>query len=98
MTDIKYYPLIDCDTEGTEKVAMIPAPNSAAVQAQSKMWLEEMIPHHFRLYTQNMYPKLQPVSLTGVRCPRCGTALKRISGAINETKRGLYVCSACAKK
>ena len=46
MTDIKYYPLIDCDTEGTEKVAMIPAPNSAAVQAQSKMWLEEMIPHH----------------------------------------------------
>lgn len=23
MTEIKYYPLIDCDTEGTEKVAMI---------------------------------------------------------------------------
>ena len=95
MTDIKYYPLIDCDTEGTEKVAMIPAPNSAAVQAQSKMWLEEMIPHHFPLYTQNAHSSTDTFN---IRCPRCGTALKRISGAINETKRGLYVCSACAKK
>lgn len=52
MTEIKYYPVIDCDTEGTEKVAMIPAPNSTAVQAQSEMWLEEMLPHYFRLCTQ----------------------------------------------
>ena len=51
MTEIRYYPLIDCDTEGTEKVAMIPTPNGNTVKAQSEMWLEEMIPHHFRLYT-----------------------------------------------
>ena len=42
MTDIKYYPLIDCDTEGTEKVAMIPATNGSTVKAQSGMWIEEM--------------------------------------------------------
>lgn len=95
MLDIRYYPLIDCDTEGTEKVAMIPAPNSAAVQAQSKMWLEEMIPHHCRLYTQNAHSSTDTFN---IRCPRCGTALKRISGDINKTKRGLYVCSACTKK
>ena len=94
MTEIRYYPLIDCDTEGTEKAAMIPAPNSTAVQAQSGMWLEEMIPHHFRLYTQNS----STADTFNIRCPRCGTALKRISGGINETKRGLYVCSACTKK
>lgn len=94
MTEIRYYSLIDCDTEGTEKVAMIPAPNSAAVQAQSEMWLEEMIPHYFRLYTKNS----SSADTFNIRCPRCGLALKRISGAINETKRGLYVCSACAKK
>ena len=94
MTEIRYYPLIDCDTEGTEKVAMIPAPNSAAVQAQSKMWLEEMIPHHFRLYTKNR----SAADTFNIRCPRCGTALKRISAGINETKHGLYVCSACNKK
>lgn len=92
MTEIRYYPLIDCDTEGTEKAAMIPAPNSAAVQAQSQMWLEEMIPHHFRLYTQNS----STADTFNIHCPRCGTVLKRISGDINETKRGLYVCNSCA--
>lgn len=94
MTEIKYYPLIDCDTDGTEKVAMIPAPNSTAVQVQSEMWLEEMIPHYFRLCTK----KSSSTDTFNIRCPRCGTVLKRISGAINETKRGLYVCSVCAKK
>lgn len=95
MTEIKYYPVIDCDTEGTEKVAMIPAPNSTAVQAQSEMWLEEMLPHYFRLCTQNSN---RPADNFNIRCPRCGTVLKRISNDINETKRGLYVCSACTKK
>lgn len=94
MTEIRYYPLIDCDLEGTEKMAMIPAPNSATVRAQSPMWLEEMLPHYFRLCTQN----ISTTDTFNIRCPRCGTALKRISGAINETKRGLYVCSACTKK
>ena len=94
MTEIKYYPLIDCDTEGTEKVAMIPTPNGNAVKSRSKMWLEEMIPHHFWLYTQNS----SSAETFNIRCPRCGTVLKRIGGAINETKRGLYVCSACAMK
>lgn len=37
MTEIRYYPLIDCDTEGTEKVAMIPTPNGSTVKAQSEM-------------------------------------------------------------
>lgn len=94
MADIKYYPLSDCDTEGTEKVAMIPAPNSAAVQAQSEMWLEEMVPHYFRLCVQNSN---RSADTFHIRCPHCGTALKRISKDINETKRGLYVCRACTK-
>lgn len=94
MTEIRYYSLIDCDTEGTEKVAMIPSPNGNAVKSRSKMWLEEMIPHYFRLYTKNS----SSADTFNIRCPRCGLALKRISGNISETKRGLYVCSACAKK
>ena len=93
MTEIRYYPLIDCDSDGTEKVAMIPTPNGITVKAQSNMWLEEMVPHHFRLYSQNS----NSADNFNIRCPRCGTALKRISGVINETKRGLYVCYACHK-
>lgn len=94
MMEIKYYPLIDCDTEGTEKVAMIPTTNGNTVKSRSRMWLEEMIPYHFQLYTKNS----SSADAFNIRCPRCGTALNRISGAINETKRGLYVCSACNKK
>lgn len=94
MTEIRYYPLINCDSEGTEKVAMIPTPDGNTVKSRSGMWLEEMIPHHFRLYTQNSSFD-DPFN---IRCPRCGSALKRISRSTNEAKHGLYVCSACTKK
>lgn len=94
MIEIRYYPLIDCDSEGKEKVAMIPTPDGNTAKSRSRMWLEEMIPHHFRLYTQNSSSD-DPLN---IRCPRCGSALKRISGSINETKHGLYICSACTKK
>lgn len=95
MTEIKYYPLIDCDTDGTEKVAMIPITSEAAIRSQSEMWLEEMIPHYFRLCVRNSNPSADAFH---IRCPRCGTALKCISEQIKENRRGLYVCSACAKK
>ena len=94
MTEIRYYPLIDCDSEGKEKVAMIPTPDGNTAKSRSRMWLEEMIPHHFRLHTPNS-SSADPLN---IRCPRCGSALKRISGSINETKHGLYICSACTKK
>ena len=40
MTEILYYPLIDCDAEGSEKAAMIPTPHEDTVRAQASMWLE----------------------------------------------------------
>ena len=94
MTDIRYYPLIDCDLEGTEKMAMIPTLKGSIVKAQSGMWLEEMIPNLFRLCTN----KRSSTDTVNIHCPRCGTVLKRISADINETKRGLYVCNACDRK
>ena len=67
-------------------MAMIPTLNSNTVKGQSGMWIEEMIPHYFRLYTQNR----SFADIFNIRCPRCGTALKYISASINETKRGMY--------
>ena len=49
MTEIRYYPLIDCDTEGTEKVALLPTLDYNTIMAQSSLWLEEMTPNYFRL-------------------------------------------------
>ena len=94
MTEIRYYPLIDCDTEGIEKVAMIPTLNPRAIMAQSKLWLEEMIPGYFRLRTGANHAAED----FSIHCPRCGQFLRRISNQIDQTKLGLYVCSACDKK
>ena len=94
MTEIRYYPLIDCDTEGTEKVAMFPTLERDTVMATRKMWLEEIVPHYFRL---RMRPGVSPSGIT-IRCPRCGNALRAISAPINETKHELYVCSHCTHK
>ena len=95
MTKILYYPLIDCDAKGTEKAAMIPTPHEDTVRAQAGMWLEEMIPHYFRLCGQNSNHHADTYH---IRCPRCGKVLERISAGINETRHGLYVCSACVTK
>ena len=95
MTKILYYPLIDCDTEGRKKAPMIPTPNEDTVRARAGMWLEEMIPHYFRLCSQSSN---RPADTFRIRCPRCGKVLKRISAGINETRHGLYVCSACVTK
>ena len=46
-----------------------------------------MIPHYFRLCTQNS----SSADTFNIHCPRCGAVLNRINGAINETERGLYV-------
>lgn len=92
MTDILYYPLIDCDTEGVEKVALFPTLDRGTIMAQSKMWLEEIVPNYFRLHIR---PGISTNAIS-IRCPRCGTALRQISDPINETKQGLYVCGNCA--
>ena len=95
MTDIRYYPLVDCDTEGMEKVAMFPAFDSQTIMAQSDLWLEEMIPNYFRL---RCHPGQFPSNEFSIRCPRCGKPLARMSETINETTRALYVCGTCVKK
>lgn len=94
MTEIRYYPLIDCDSEGSEKVPMFAALDDKIVMAQSRMWLEEMIPNYFRLCNR---PGISNND-SAIRCPRCGMHLRAISEPINETKRGLYVCAACVNK
>ena len=95
MTEIRYYPLIDCDTEGTVKVAMIPTLDSCTIMAQSDLWLEEIVPNYFRL---RCHSGRSPGNAFAIHCPRCGKPLKRMGENINETTLALYVCSACTNK
>ena len=94
MTEIRYYPLIDCDSEGSEKVPMFAVLDEKQIMDQSRMWLEEMVPNYFRLCNR---PGINS-NTAAIRCPRCGKHLRAISEPINETKQGLYVCGACVNK
>ena len=94
MTEILYYPVVDCDVDGTEKIAMIPTTDVHSVKAQSRMWLAEMLPNYFRLYSKDSHHNTDDFT---VRCPRCGKVLNRISQNVTETKLGLYECRACRK-
>lgn len=92
MTDIKYYPLIDCETDGTEKMPMFPVTDSKSIRAQSHLWLEEVVPHYYRLHAE---ANRRPDNAISIYCPLCGKEMRCISGDINETKLGLYTCSSC---
>lgn len=35
MTEVKYYPLIDCDSEGTEKMPMFPVTESKSIMPRA---------------------------------------------------------------
>ena len=94
MTEILYFPVIDCELTGIEKIAMIPTRNINTVKAQSSMWLEEMPSHYFRLYSTH---SCHNTDAFRIRCPRCGKVLYRIGQDINDTKHGLYECRSCNK-
>ena len=95
MTEIRYYPLINCDSEGTEKMALFPTLDQDEIVAQSDMWLEEMVPNYFRLCIRHgSNITAAPI----MHCPRCGKKLTRISENISNTRLGLYVCGSCEQK
>ena len=50
MCDIKYYPLVDCDTDGTDKIAMFVSTDKEMIEAVHSMYLAEVVPHFYRLY------------------------------------------------
>ncbi len=96
MKETKYYPVVDCDSEGKEKAALFPAYNRDTVSHNHSLWLEEMIPHHFRLCSKNASEPRVKGSFT-IHCPVCNKPLKLIGSATDNTRRGLYECSSCNK-
>lgn len=47
--DIHYYPVVDCDPKGTEKIALCMCRDEKTVSDNHTMWLEEVVPYYFRL-------------------------------------------------
>lgn len=93
MCDIKYYPLVDCDTDGTDKIAMFVSTDKEMIESVHSMHLAEVVPHFYRLYCNDAKRKFKNEST--VRCPKCGSAMLQVGGALNEKKLGVYTCKKC---
>lgn len=94
MFDILYHPLINADTDGSDKMPMFCCPNEEMVKRSHRLYLEEIIPNRFRLCSSQPMTK-EETSGFSVRCPHCGAKMKAISPSANGTRHGLYECREC---
>ena len=92
--EIRYYPVIDCDSDGTKKVPMMFTGDGNTVKANHSLWLMEIVPHSFRLCSTEAGLARLNAPFT-ISCPRCGKDLRMVAGEVSEHRHGLYVCDAC---
>lgn len=91
---IRYHPLIDCDTAGTEKVPMFVTTEGDVVKKTSKLYLSEVVPNHYRFYSKEPMSSRISEQLV-IHCPLCGSNLKQIAENSTTKKLGLYTCMKC---
>lgn len=94
MEQIRYHPLVEADTEGTVKVPMFVTTDEKMVENSHSLYLKEIIPHYYRLISNNYDSDLMSGNFE-IRCPFCGATLKQICSPKNNHKLGLYVCKKC---
>ncbi len=90
----KFYPLVDCESDGTEKVPMFFAKDEHSVAQRNEFYLAEVIPHHYRLCTGTALAYDLPRT-AAIHCPYCGTPMRAVVPAVDIHKLSLYVCPKC---
>ncbi len=88
---IRYHPLVDANSGGTEKIPMFLTTDPKGVRS---MYLEEMIPGYFRLYSKVPVSAWECDRLK-IHCPQCGRDLMQVAKNSTATKLGLYTCDRC---
>lgn len=94
MRDIRYHPLVDCDSEGTEKIPMFPTGDEDTVRKICGIYLREVIPKYYRLCAVRSISDETAQSYT-IHCPYCGRAMTQISPPGDNRRLGLYCCPDC---
>lgn len=94
MEYIKYHPLVDIDTDGTEKTPVFCYTDLEAVIGHHKLYLEEIVPRRYRLCSSSPMTAAETSGLS-IHCPYCGHALQAISSESDGIRHALYVCSEC---
>ena len=97
MMKTRYHPLVDGDTEGTDKRPLFMTEDEAAARDNHSYYLEEMIP---RFYQLRRVSKKAAIGWEGFRvhCPRCGAVMDRISSGKGNRQLPMYMCRACIKE
>lgn len=94
--DINYYPLIDCNGDGTLLRPLMAVRTEEEVKQHHSLWLLEAVPNSYRLCcTDEGYEKIG--ATFDITCPLCGNGLYKLGSAINKNKRGLFVCNECKR-
>lgn len=96
MEQTKYHPLVDCDTDGAEKVPMFCSTYANAISAHHKLYLEEIIDGYYRLISSDCHSKSKALAYN-IHCPSCGAIMRTLSQPLNEHKLCLYTCSKCSR-
>ena len=96
MQEIKYYPLIDCDSIGTEKTPMFFSDDEDTVRQSHEMYLQEIVPQYYRLCSVGGISVASAKTYT-IHCPLCGKGMTPISSRVVEHRLALYYCRNCKK-
>ena len=96
MQMIRYHPLIDGDTYGMEKVPMFLSTDGETVRQNSKLYLSEIIPNHYRLHSKESKSRRETDKMI-IHCPLCGDTLIQVIENYDTNKLGLYICDRCRR-
>lgn len=91
MNPIKYHPLVDCDMSGEEKIPMFFSNDQRTVAEKHDFYLEEIIPHYFRLIAK----VAQDRNSYQIHCPVCGHIMQAVTGCVDAHRLALHACPRC---
>ena len=96
MTEIKYHPLVDCDTDGKDKIPMFFSGDETTVRTSHGMYLEEIVPKYYRLRSVGG-TLAKTVAAYIIHCPLCGKGMTPVASAMDKHRLALYSCRNCNK-
>ncbi len=94
MTDVRYHPLVDRDSDGLDKSPMFSSPEREKVAGIAALYLEEIVPRRYRLVAREPHTA-QQAGAYSIHCPRCGAVMRSFSQPIDAHRLSLYECPNC---
>ena len=89
----KYYPLVDADSTGFNKIPMFPASRIADALGKCNFALAEISPHRYTLLA--MKPLDGNPDQYRIHCPMCGKVMAQVVPYKSDHLLGEYACENC---